>query len=164
MIRISCSFLYVYSENMKLHTLYLGNSLSNFNYIVEYWTKKAILIDPFNTRILSDFIRMYDLQPEIVINTHNHYDHTQWNNYFINRYWSKLFVSEVDCNRWNSKPLDDNQIIELEENSYIKIKNTPWHTLWHICLFLYESDELTWIISWDCLFNAWIWNCNSWDA
>jgi glyoxylase-like metal-dependent hydrolase (beta-lactamase superfamily II) len=104
-------------------------------------------------------IKAYNLKPELLINTHGHYDHTLSNEQICNEFKIPLAMhkDEVEILIDNKKSLvfsnslkpiktpeillEDNQEIKLSFTTFIVI-HTPGHTKGSICL-LFENFLIT---------------------
>ncbi len=148
---------------MNVYSLFSQNALRNFNYVIPYSQNNAVLIDPSSQSYVARFLDQNWLHPTIIINTHHHFDHTQGNEFFVSNYNCKLYIP-ADSSIWGEDAwLEDNDIINLDEWTYLKVYYTPGHTYDHISLGLYEDNEFKALFTGDSFFNAWIGNCYAWD-
>ncbi|MCB1605296.1 MAG: MBL fold metallo-hydrolase, partial [Xanthomonadales bacterium] len=64
---------------MKIHQIYTDSRLRNFTYIIETSQLSAYVIDPWNDDLVNQVLNENQLNLIAVINTHEHWDHTQGN-------------------------------------------------------------------------------------
>ncbi len=139
--------------------LYTHSSLRNFTYLVE-GSDGFYCIDPFDAAQVLENLPGKLLA---VINTHEHWDHTQGN--------SEL-VSETGCEVWaheNAKGkikavdrfLSKGEVISLGGSKQFIVMDTPGHTHAHLCLLLVEDKKKLAVFTGDTLFNAGVGNCHN---
>ena len=63
---------------MKIHPIIVNNPLQNIFYILEYWDKQALVIDPCDSKLAQEYLDEHDLHLERILITHEHYDHYEW--------------------------------------------------------------------------------------
>lgn len=115
---------------MKVEQINVGNLLRNFIYIIyDEDSKKAWCIDPFSAKAVQKFLDEHDLNLEMVINTHSHFDHTKGN---------EKLVSDNNAKLWD---LSDLSTISLINNYYIEIHPIAGHLNDHVGLLLKKDDE-----------------------
>ncbi|NTW76787.1 MAG: hydroxyacylglutathione hydrolase [Syntrophaceae bacterium] len=119
----------------------------NFSYVI-YGKKQAMIIDGGAWREILAFLNNNSLSPEIVTNTHGHYDHTSGNDEL-----RKLTKDQF----WDFAAYSDDREIQLEGEK-IFVWRTPGHTFDSVCFYTGRS-----LISGDTLFNGTIGNCFSGD-
>ena len=76
---------------MKIHQLYTQSFLRNFTYLIELNDGAAIVIDPWEAEIVNSVLSDNKLRLTTIINTHEHWDHTQGN---------EALISEHGCDVW----------------------------------------------------------------
>ena len=152
---------------MKTHQIYTHNILRNFTYLIELANGNAIVIDPWDGHAINSFLTDRDLSLIVIINTHEHWDHTQGN---------ELLIAKHGCEVWAhangkgkipglTRMLDASEIITLENDVQIKVLDTPGHTFAHLCFLLSEGGITQAVFTGDTLFNAGVGNCgNGGDA
>ena len=69
---------------MKIHQLYTESFLRNFTYLIELSDKTAIVIDPWEDVLINSVLSEKNLDLKVIINTHEHRDHTNGNKALIN--------------------------------------------------------------------------------
>jgi hydroxyacylglutathione hydrolase len=139
--------------------LYTHSSLRNFTYLVE-GEGGFYCIDPFDA---AQVLEKLPGKLLAVINTHEHWDHTQGN--------SEL-VSKTGCQVWaheNAKGkikgvdrfLKRGEMLKLGDHREIEVMDTPGHTHAHLCLLLKEHKKDFAVFTGDTLFNAGVGNCHN---
>jgi hydroxyacylglutathione hydrolase len=149
---------------MKIHPIITHNSLDNIFYILEYWQKQAIVIDPSDSNMCQQFLEQKSLLLEAIFITHEHSDHysgvkwLQCDNVFA---W-KVASESIPLNIPNI--FSDNDIVFDYQNIQIKGVFSPWHTFWHMMFELYQNWYLEAVFVWDVLFAWWVGNTYNWDT
>lgn len=142
-----------------------NSSYQNFSYIIYGKNNSCFCIDPFDGVNILNLLDKYNLNLKAIINTHEHFDHTCGND----KIWHKLSVPVWGHDMARSiiphfsKSLQDGEEISLDDDSYIKVIDTPGHTMAHIGLLIYFNKSPYAVITGDTLFNAGVGNCNSGD-
>ncbi|MBT3586846.1 MAG: hydroxyacylglutathione hydrolase [Halobacteriovoraceae bacterium] len=148
---------------MKVHQIYTGSSLRNFSYIIQSSDGLSYVVDPYDGRQVLDFIKKIGGALAAIINTHEHWDHTQGNS---------EIVRETKCAVWAhsnaegkikgvTRFLEANEIISLGGDDEIEVLDTPGHTFAHLCLLLRENSKPIAVLTGDTLFNAGVGNCHN---
>ncbi|PCI65516.1 MAG: hydroxyacylglutathione hydrolase [Gammaproteobacteria bacterium] len=151
---------------MKIHQIYTKNELRNFTYILELEDQTAIVIDPWSADEIVEFLTNKNLSLTSIINTHEHWDHTQGN---------EALVAQYDCEVWAhangagkipclTRELNGGELIRLDDNNQLKVLNTPGHTFAHLCFIVIEKGNQVAVFTGDTLFNAGVGNCHGGDA
>ncbi|MEQ8254305.1 MAG: hydroxyacylglutathione hydrolase family protein, partial [Smithellaceae bacterium] len=119
----------------------------NLSYVI-YSSKQAVIIDGGAWREILLFLDNNSLSPEIVTNTHGHYDHTSGNDELRKltkaRFWE-----------FAAAAVDREILLEGEK---ISVWRTPGHTADSVCFYTGRF-----LLSGDTLFNGTIGNCFSGD-
>ncbi|MFT7685197.1 MAG: hydroxyacylglutathione hydrolase [Candidatus Azotimanducaceae bacterium] len=147
---------------MKIHQIYTHNQLRNFNYIIELENKSAIVIDPWDASDIDQKLEDHGLHLKAIINTHEHWDHTQGN---------KALVEAHACEVWAhsngegkvpglSRCLEADEMIHLDGDNQLLVLDTPGHTYAHLCFVLLEGDKAKAVFTGDTLFNAGVGRCD----
>ena len=146
---------------VQIHQLFVGNSLRNFTYIIEYGNNNAICIDPTEASLVDEELKKKGLLLKGIINTHEHFDHTAGNKKLVEEYHCDVYVhyKAKSIVAKATKALDEGDKIPLDDSSYLYVLSTPGHTYGHVCLVLYESRRPEALFSGDTLFNAGVGNC-----
>ena len=146
---------------MKIHQLYTHNQLRNFSYVLELNDKRALVIDPWDAKEINEFLGAKHLSFYSIINTHEHWDHTQGN---------QALVEQHDCEVWAhkngegkipclSRSLTAGEQIDLDEETELLVLDTPGHTFAHCCFIVKENGISKAIFTGDTLFNAGVGHC-----
>ena len=151
---------------MKIHQIYTKNELRNFTYILELEDQTVIVIDPWDADEIDAFLLTNKLSLTSIINTHEHWDHTQGNEALVKKYDCEVWAhtngkGKIPC---LSRELNGEEIIELDKNNHLKVLNTPGHTFAHLCFIVVENGVNKAVFTGDTLFNAGVGNCHGGDA
>jgi len=119
----------------------------NFSYLV-YGKTQALAIDGGAWENILSFLDRHSLTLAVVINTHNHFDHTSGNDHLLKATRAQFL---------NFTDLTDNREMHIDGET-ICVYRTPGHTDDSVCF--HTSDIL---ITGDTLFNGTIGNCFSGD-
>ncbi len=147
---------------MKIHQIYTNSSLRNFTYIIELLNKNAIVIDPWNETLVNDFIYKNGLIITTIINTHEHWDHTQGNQALVNEHGCEVWAHNNGIGKIPglSRSLKSNERINIEEGCVIEVLDTPGHCQAHLCFIVHHNEKPEYIFTGDILFNAGVGNCH----
>ena len=149
------------------------NPFQENTYLLFDETKECIIIDPgcyekSEQDLLKTFVKVNQLKPVKLINTHCHIDHVLGNKFVADRWRLNLEMHELDLpllhsvknysnaygfNQYEESPEPNNFLKEGEQvrfgNSSLDILFTPGHSPGHITL---HSPEQKFVISGDVLF------------
>jgi len=147
---------------MQIHQIYTHNQLRNFNYIIELDKGSAIVIDPWDAGEIAKELDDRNLTLKAIINTHEHWDHTQGNEALVEKYSCEVWAhangeGKIPC---LTKTLIANEIIPLDGDSHLLVLDTPGHTYAHLCFVLFEDDTAKGVFTGDTLFNAGVGRCD----
>ncbi len=147
---------------MKVHQIFTGNRLRNFNYIIEVAQNRALVIDPWDAAEINQFLQQRGLQLWAVMNTHEHWDHVQGNLELVEQHSCQVWAHENGKNKIPglTRTLQAGEEIVLDQRSKLRILDTPGHTLAHLCFLLLENDTATAVFTGDTLFNAGVGRCD----
>lgn len=150
---------------VKIHQIFTNSPQSNFTYLVEYSNGQVISVDPYYSDQIMAYLKAHNLTLKSIINTHEHRDHTCGNNELKAitkvKVWGYIGLSrDVKIDVY----FDNNDEIQLDKETKLKIVFTPGHTLNSVCLEVYDKDKLTAVLTGDTLFNAGVGNCYSGDV
>ena len=148
---------------MEIHQLYTHSNLRNFTYILERDKKDLICLDPFDARQVIEFSTSLGKKVGVVINTHEHWDHTQGNEELVRKFSCEVWCHQngegkIPC---ASRFLTHGERIELDEKYSIEILDTPGHTFAHLCFLLLRKGKPHSVFTGDTLFNAGVGNCHN---
>lgn len=141
---------------MKIHSIIAHNPLQNIFYVLEYWDKQALVIDPPDTRLTQDFLNKHDLELQRILITHEHYDHydgVEWLNCNEVYAWS---IATKNMPVSVTHIFEDWEIIFDCGDIKITAVFTPGHSDGHMMFVLSENNKVTTIFSWDVLFQWWV--------
>lgn len=148
---------------MKIHQIYTNSRLRNFTYIVEGDNHHQYIIDPWDAKECLEFCAKQGGLIKGVINTHEHWDHTQGNAEIVEKTMCAVYahpngkgkIKEANCF------LADGDEIEVDSHVKLRAFDTPGHTFAHLCLLLLVDDKVCAVFTGDTLFNAGVGNCHN---
>ena len=152
---------------MQIHQLYTKSVLRNFTYLIQLADGRAIVIDPWEDESVNQHLKEKGLTLMAIINTHEHWDHTQGNEALIAKHGCQVWAHANGEGKIPglTRMLGANEIIDLEDDVQIKVLDTPGHTFAHLCFLLSEGGIAKAVFTGDTLFNAGVGNCgNGGDA
>ena len=152
---------------MQIHQLYTKSVLRNFTYLIQLADGSAIVIDPWEDESVNQHLKEKGLTLMAIINTHEHWDHTQGNEALIAKHGCQVWAHANGEGKIPglTRMLGANEIIDLEDDVQIKVLDTPGHTFAHLCFLLSEGGIAKAVFTGDTLFNAGVGNCgNGGDA
>jgi glyoxylase-like metal-dependent hydrolase (beta-lactamase superfamily II) len=143
---------------------FVFNPFRENTYVVWDDTKECIIVDAGNmvageNRILGEFIAAHNLKPQMAVNTHGHFDHTQGVEWLKQEYGAQFACSSKDqflidstsggmvyglkCNTVPAVDLDLDAVESIKfGNTTLRIIKTPGHTPGHVVLYDEESKSL----------------------
>lgn len=145
-----------------VHRLYAGNSLRNFNYIIE--TQSHLwLIDPYDAEQVSDLIEKLAKPVAAIINTHEHHDHIRGNKELSQKYHAPIWAHPNAQGKIPNltRTLSKGERIDLGGEYVFEVLDTPGHTHAHLCLLLLHAEQVKAVFTGDTLFNAGVGNCHN---
>jgi len=145
---------------MEVIQLYSNGPLRNYSYLLCSDQGEAWVIDPFYPDQIIKELNKRNLKLQVIINTHEHSDHTQGN---------LELVEKFSCEVWahprgkgiipgQSRTLNAHEILWFGKDE-IEVWHTPGHTFAHLCLLLKDGSNPFGIVTGDTLFNAGAGNC-----
>ena len=143
---------------------YNHNALRNFSYLIYCdKTKDAIIIDPFDGEEVSKIIKDNDLQPRMIVNTHEHWDHIQGNSFLTEAYDLEVIYQDCFAQAYPgiTKTVKSKEEITLGETIKLRFLSSPGHTESHLTILLTENNKNIAVFSGDTLFNAGVGNCKN---
>lgn len=149
-------------SSLNIKQIYTCNPLRNFTYII-HDHKEAYCIDPYEAKEITDYLEEMELNLVAIINTHEHGDHTYGNQKLVEAtkvpIWThRDAVSKIEN---ASRALKDGEIISFDSKNFIKVLDTPGHTMSHICLLVFQDNKELAVITGDCVFNGGVGNCSN---
>jgi glyoxylase-like metal-dependent hydrolase (beta-lactamase superfamily II) len=143
---------------------FVFNPFRENTYVVWDDTKECIIVDAGNmvageNRILGEFIAAHNLKPQMAVNTHGHFDHTQGVEWLKQEYGAQFACSSKDqflidstsggmvyglkCNTVPAVDVDLDAVESIKfGNTTLRIIKTPGHTPGHVVLYDEASKSL----------------------
>jgi len=151
---------------MKVHQIFTGNNLRNFNYIIELENNQALVIDPWEASEINKFLTEKGLGLLAIMNTHEHWDHVQGNLELVEKHDCEVWAHENGRNKIPglTRTLSAGEEIKLDASSKLKVLDTPGHTMAHLCFLLIEKGQEKAVFTGDTLFNAGVGRCDAGGA
>lgn len=139
--------------------LYTHSSLRNFTYLVE-GESGFYCIDPFDA---AQVLEKLPGKLLAVINTHEHWDHTQGNAELVTKTGCEVWAHENARGKIDGvdRFLKKAEVLELGAQRQFEVMDTPGHTHAHLCLLLKENHKDLAVFTGDTLFNAGVGNCHN---
>lgn len=142
---------------MKVIRFFVPGSSDNYNHLlICEKTKETAVVDPYDSRQVSDLINHHKLKLSKILITHEHGDHTQGISDLVDTYQVPVYghkdIAQV------SNLLSDDQDIKIGSQS-VKVLFTPGHTAKHFCFL--GQNQLPFLICADTVFNAGVGNTYS---
>jgi hydroxyacylglutathione hydrolase len=143
---------------MNIKQIFFNNDLRNFSYLLTFDNNFIICIDPFEAHKIISLIPA-DSRINLILNSHDHFDHHAGNSDIINKYSSNVYTHKNSKIENANKTLIDQEIIYECNNYKLLAIDSPGHTLNHL-MFLLTKDDLPYaLFTGDCFFNAGVGNC-----
>ena len=180
---------------MHCEQIITESPLKNFTYILYSDNGENVFcIDPWDGKQVIDYLKSKNLVLKKIINTHEHFDHIRGNDELLDYYKNiKILVHKNALNKVSNsidifhekgkvdefeiKKRNENKYIkenkkelknlkiEIDNNTFLSVLETPGHTFAHLSLLLYHNNKEFGIFSGDTFFNAGVGNCyNGGDA
>ncbi|MFQ5784794.1 MAG: hydroxyacylglutathione hydrolase [Alphaproteobacteria bacterium] len=147
---------------MIVEQIWTANAWRNFNYLIACEeTGEALAVDPLDYEKCLGRAREKGWDITLVVNTHEHGDHTGGNAEVIAATGAKLLAhaNAKDKIPGIDRGLSAGDVIRLGKTVELEALDTPGHTMSHVCL-LSHTDKPA-LICGDTLFNAGAGNCHS---
>jgi len=146
---------------MKIHQIYTHNELRNFTYILELADQTAIVIDPWDAEKISQKLESLHLSLKAIINTHEHWDHTQGNSMLVQKHSCEVWAHRNGKDKIPglSRMLEADETIDFSEGEQLVVLDTPGHTFAHLCFIVKHNGKPTAVFTGDTLFNAGVGHC-----
>ncbi len=148
---------------MKIHQIFTNNVLRNFTYYIEFDNSDVIIIDPWDAKEAQAFIESKQLTLTTIINTHEHWDHTQGNQELVDKYGCEVWAHKVGQGKIpaQSRFLEAGEKIQLDNENILHVIDTPGHCQAHLCFIIEHNNNPHCIFTGDILFNAGVGNCHN---
>jgi hydroxyacylglutathione hydrolase len=119
------------------------------------------VVDPWNAHIINQFLTKHTLSLIAIINTHEHWDHTKGNLELANQHNCEVWAHSNGKGKIPglSRLLIANEKIQLQENIYLEVIDTPGHSQAHLCFIVHNNKKAEYIFTGDILFNAGVGHC-----
>lgn len=124
----------------------------NCSYVLRDETsRKTAIVDPGDAAPLIDFLEARSWRPDLIWNTHHHWDHIGGNDALRKKYQSKIWCSSIDSNQisGSDRGLSDEEFFDFG-NFKFQALHIPGHTWGHMALFC-ESEKM--VFTGDTLFS-----------
>ena len=147
---------------MIVEQIWTGNAYRNFNYLIACpESGEAMAIDPLDHRKCLDAAKRRGWDITLVLNTHEHGDHTGGNRAMIAATGANLLAhaNAKDKIPGIDRGLAAGDVIEVGRTVELETLDTPGHTMSHVCL-LSRTDSPA-LFCGDTLFNAGAGNCHN---
>ena len=134
---------------IQCERFYANNDLRNFSYLIyDDQSGSAWVIDPWEARPFTEYIKKAGLSLKGILNTHSHWDHVRGNDELV-----RIFGAPV-------KKLNSSEKVRLDSTHELEIISSPGHTMDHQ-VFLWKGAGQEVLFSGDTLFNAGVGNCKN---
>lgn len=145
-----------------IHRFYAGNSLRNFNYVIE-GQSSVLVLDPYDSDQISSAIDKIAKPVLAIINTHEHHDHIRGNDELSQRYQAPVWAHPNAQGKIPNiaRTLSRGERIDLGAGYSLEVLDTPGHTHAHLCLILLHGEKAQAVFTGDTLFNAGVGNCHN---
>ena len=147
---------------MIVEQIWTGNSYRNFNYLIACPdTGEALAVDPLDHKKCLAHAKNAGWNITMVLNTHEHGDHTGGNRAMIAATGAKLLAHANAHDRipGMDRGLGAGDVIKVGRSVELEVLDTPGHTMSHVCL-LSRTDQPA-LFCGDTLFNAGAGNCHN---
>lgn len=96
---------------------------------------KVIIIDPGAAAPVQQYLAAHDLHPCAILVTHHHYDHVDGIAALCRQYAVPVYGPANSAIPGLSHPLQDHDVIDLDNGMQFRVIATPGHTLDHLCYY-----------------------------
>ncbi len=147
---------------MIVEQVWTGNAYRNFNYLIVCpESGEAMAIDPLDHEKCLAAAKKNRWDITLVLNTHEHGDHTGGNAAVISATGARLLAhaNAKDKIPGIDRGLAAGDVIQVGRSVTLEALDTPGHTMSHVCL-LSRTDQPA-LFCGDTLFNAGAGNCHS---
>ena len=145
---------------MVVEQIWTGNSYRNFNYLIACpETGEAIAVDPLDHQKCLALAKERSWRITLVVNTHEHGDHTGGNQAVIAATGARLLAHAKANISGIDRGLAAGDVIRLGKTVELEVLDTPGHTMSHVCLLAHTDAPA--LFCGDTLFNAGAGNCHN---
>ena len=145
---------------MVVEQIWTGNSYRNFNYLIACpETGEAMAVDPLDHQRCLALAKERGWRITLVVNTHEHGDHTGGNQAVIAATGARLLAHAKANISGIDRGLAAGDVIRLGKTVELEVLDTPGHTMSHVCLLAHTDAPA--LFCGDTLFNAGAGNCHN---
>ena len=147
---------------MLVRQIWTGNSYRNFNYLIACpETGEALAIDPLDHTKCFLEARDQGWSIRLILNTHEHRDHTGGNADLIRKTGAKVIAHRNAKSQIPemTRGVGAGDVIKVGRTVELEVMDTPGHTMCHVCLRSHTDEPA--LFCGDTLFNAGAGNCHN---
>ena len=147
---------------MLIERIWSANPLRNFHYLIACpQTGGAMAVDPLEWRLCLAAARERGWTITLILNTHEHDDHTGGNAELVRATGAKVLAHAGAASTIGGvdRGLARGDVIKVGRTVELECLDTPGHTFTHICLYAHTEQPA--LFSGDTLFNAGAGNCHT---
>jgi hydroxyacylglutathione hydrolase len=147
---------------MIVKQIWTGNAYRNFNYLIACSeTGEALAVDPLDYEKCLKVAKDQGWDITMVLNTHEHRDHTGGNDEMVRRTGAKILAHKnaKDKIAGMARGLAAGDVIKVGKTVELEALDTPGHTMCHVCLRAHADRPS--LFCGDTLFNAGAGNCHN---
>ncbi len=142
-----------------IETIFVGNSLRNFTYLISAGDNQYYCVDPFDAKGIEERLTQLGGELKGIINTHQHHDHICGNSDLIEKHQAPLYAHHKASYDREFHGVKGGDYLDLDADNRLLFLDTPGHTMTHISLVM-EFQKTPWaILSGDTMFNAGVGHC-----
>lgn len=126
----------------------VGGYDKNLSYIIaDEETKKAVLIDPVNVKMLLNILTVHEFELDAVLITHEHHDHIEGIPDVLKYKKVPIYAHEITLNEIKKftkrrlVPINDRDNIHVDGMSF-RVMHTPGHSPGSLCFWMPEQNVL----------------------
>lgn len=141
---------------MELLRWQAGNSLKNYQYILNDSEKNAVLIDPLHASEITSMLGRFSLRARAIFITHEHDDHAGASAALQQQINIPVYTTQNTAERISvrSTIVADGETIKISRDLHLICRLTPGHSAGHAA---YECNGF--LFSGDCLFHGGCGHC-----
>ncbi len=147
---------------MRVEQIFTENAYRNFNYLIACdETGEALAVDPLDHRKCLAAAKAHGWDITLVLNTHEHGDHTGGNKAMIAATGAKLLAHAGAKEKIPGidRGLVADDAIRIGRTVELQVLDTPGHTMSHVCVLAHADGPA--LFCGDTLFNAGAGNCHN---
>ncbi len=133
-----------------------GNTLKNYQYILNDTEKNAVLIDPLDVAEITAMLQRFKLTARAIFITHEHDDHAGAADSLQREFKIPVYTTRPTAERISVQvtPVETNTTVKVTRDLQLKLRSTPGHSAGHAA---YEINGF--FFSGDCLFHGGCGHC-----